>query len=279
MNPNVSCQNLANFPINVSFAFGGLLEDKVPLVCGGYTDQFKSEFGQSKCFTVESKEVRATLTQPRFYRAGVVISKLMLWGTGGTMTEYSTDLVSLNQNAKVGPELPIKFLEHCVTKINDTHVILIGGIGNAENQAQTLLVDISRNFSMSKGPSLNRGRYDFSCGSFQFNDKTIVIAAGGYDNINSVSTELWDLDPKHGWIKGPSLLEPCSGSSMVSSPNGQGVIILGCREQDHSQSFYQLYKDRSGMLSWRKMIQKLKYPRSDTVAMLVPDEIVSCEQQ
>ena len=91
-----------------------------------------------------------------------------------------------------------------------------------------------------------------------------------------MSTELWDLNPKHGWIKGPSLLEPCSGSSMVSSPNGQGVIVLGCRE--HSQSLYQLYKDeRSGMLSWRKMIQKLKYPRSDTVAMLVPDEIVTCK--
>ena len=90
------------------------------------------------------------------------------------------------------------------------------------------------------------------------------------------SLEIVD-DPDHGWIKGPSLLEPCSGSSMVLSPNGEGVIVLGCRE--HSQSFYQLYKDRSGMLSWRKMIQKLKYPRSDTVAMLVPDEIVSCEQQ
>ena len=78
VNPNVSCQNLANFPINVSFAFGGLLEDKVPLVCGGYNDQFKSEFGQSKCFTVGFKEVKATLTQPRFYGAGVVISKHIL---------------------------------------------------------------------------------------------------------------------------------------------------------------------------------------------------------
>ena len=76
-----------------------------------------------------------------------------------------------------------------------------------------------------------------------------------------------------GWLVGPKLLEPCSGSSMITSPFGEGVILLGCRE--HKEAFYEL-NNSNGILSWRKMKQQLKYPRSDTVAMLVPDELVSC---
>ena len=60
---------------------------------------------------------------------------------------------------------------------------------------------------------------------------------------------------------------------MVTSPNGQGVILLGC--ESDPKSLYEFTKI-NGELIWRKMVQELKYPRSYSLAMLVPDDLVTC---
>ena len=62
---------------------------------------------------------------------------------------------------------------------------------------------------------------------------------------------------------------------MITSPNGQGVILLGC--ESDPKSLYELTKTNGGELIWRKMVQELKYPRSYTLAMLVPDDLVTCK--
>ena len=268
---NITCKSLTNFPVQISQAFGGVLENNIPIVCGGWSDNYK--YAQSNCYIIGKEGIATTMSQPRFFGASAVISKDTLWITGGTLTEQSTDFIKFNQASEPGPDLPMKFLEHCMVKINENLVVLIGGIDN-QNQAQSLIVEVSKNFSMSQGPSLIQGRYDFSCGLFELNGNPAVIVAGGYDGFNSISTEIWvQNSSNNGWLVGPKLLEPCSGSSMITSPSGEGVILLGCRE--HKEAFYEL-NNSNGILSWRKMKQQLKYPRSDTVAMLVPDELVSC---
>ena len=62
---------------------------------------------------------------------------------------------------------------------------------------------------------------------------------------------------------------------MITSPNGQGVVLLGC--ESDPKSLYELTKINGGELIWRKMVQELKYPRSYTLAMLVPDDLVTCK--
>ena len=61
---------------------------------------------------------------------------------------------------------------------------------------------------------------------------------------------------------------------MVTSPDGQGVILLGC--YPNRESLYELRKNNDGILAWTKLPQKLKYPRESTLAMLIPDEMVLC---
>ena len=60
----------------------------------------------------------------------------------------------------------------------------------------------------------------------------------------------------------------------MTSPNGDGVILLGCNE--HRESFFEL-TSKNGHLEWSKMQQNLKYQRYSSVAMLVPDDLVTCE--
>ena len=61
---------------------------------------------------------------------------------------------------------------------------------------------------------------------------------------------------------------------MVTSPNEQGVILIGCDEQN--KSIYELINN-DGILSWKKMSQKLKYPnKSRPTVFFIPDDLVTC---
>ena len=66
----------------------------------------------------------------------------------------------------------------------------------------------------------------------------------------------------------------CRFPSMVTNPDGDGVILLGCYE--NQDTLYEL-KNLDGILTWKEMPQKLKYPRHSTVAMLIPDDLANCE--
>ena len=76
------------------------------------------------------------------------------------------------------------------------------------------------------------------------------------------------------FFKGPELPGPCLHSSMVTSPNKQGVILLGC--QENPNTIYELV-NINGTLYWRKMIQELKYPRSYLYAIPIPDHLTTCD--
>ena len=76
------------------------------------------------------------------------------------------------------------------------------------------------------------------------------------------------------YFSGPSLPTTCRFPTMVSNPDGRGVILLGFYvTQD---TLYEL-KNVDGILTWREMPQKFKYPRKSTVVMLIPDNLANCE--
>ena len=65
---------------------------------------------------------------------------------------------------------------------------------------------------------------------------------------------------------------------MITSPNGEGVILVGCFDMNnYSPNIYELIHE-NGNLIWKIKPQKLKYPRTLTVSMLIPDEITTCTQ-
>ena len=65
---------------------------------------------------------------------------------------------------------------------------------------------------------------------------------------------------------------------MVTSPNEQGVVLIGCKDENKSSRnrIYQLIQ-KKGKLQWEQMNQTLKYPRYKAVSMLISDEIATCE--
>ena len=61
----------------------------------------------------------------------------------------------------------------------------------------------------------------------------------------------------------------------MTSPNGQGTIMLGCYR--NPEQIYEMKWNHNGAsLQWSVMKQTLKYPKYETVAMLIPEEFTNC---
>ena len=198
-NPSNICENLPDFPITVEGSVGGLIQNDIPLICGGWNITHNM-----KCYSIGAKEnLEVNLIQRRHYSGGIIINN-NLWITGGISPKTSEFILS-NGTSIEGPKLPIDLLYHCATKINDSFVLLTGG---ADTMGQVLIVDAEQNFKMEKGPSLLTERHSHACGTFIHQEKLWVVVVGGtngYDILNT--TELWDPSSDQGWIKGISFLQ------------------------------------------------------------------------
>ena len=62
---------------------------------------------------------------------------------------------------------------------------------------------------------------------------------------------------------------------MITSPDGKGVIVLGCLQ--NPEAIYKMTSDIFGDLQWTKLQQTLKYPRFDRpVISYINESLVSC---
>ena len=65
---------------------------------------------------------------------------------------------------------------------------------------------------------------------------------------------------------------------MVTSPDGKGVILIGCVENGQvTETIYELSAAPNRTLIWNKMLQKLQFPRMNAAVMPIPDELTKCE--
>jgi hypothetical protein len=65
------------------------------------------------------------------------------------------------------------------------------------------------------------------------------------------------------------------GASLLPSPDGQGVIVIGGYSFGDESSIYKLICDQLEC-KWSEMEQQLKIARLLSVAMLIPDTLTNC---
>ena len=66
-----------------------------------------------------------------------------------------------------------------------------------------------------------------------------------------------------------------AGSSMVTSPSGKGIILIGGYNEDTNEYSDKLIEFRSTSMTWVVLGHKLQYPRADHVAMPIPEKYYS----
>ena len=77
---------------------------------------------------------------------------------------------------------------------------------------------------------------------------------------------------------GPNLPYTVGKSQMVTSPDGNGIILIGGQHDYHTTAkILELRRDTNGWASsWTTMKQKLKYARNQHVAIPIPNEFTMC---
>ena len=133
------------------------------------------------------------MNEKREFATSVVLPNGTLFILGGEYGDNSlttTEVLVDNDYFDYGIDLPEEFYKHCAVLVNSTHLIIAGGLSDAEAKNSTYLLDIDSG-SWDRTDDLIAARYWHSCGLVG-NDK--VVAAGGYNGADYLaSTEIFNL--------------------------------------------------------------------------------------
>ena len=186
-------------------------------------------------------------------------------------------------------DLPMQSFDHCLVKIYDSLLFVIGGLSElnpAIPTANTYFFNVYYNLWLS-GPSINKPRSRHACGVMDWlNPDTnvtqkYVVVAGGDDGqrlvTNSVEILSFDdyLDNNEvGWQTGPNLPRALSRGRMAEYNNS--VFHLGGWEQGSWGNGTYIYKLSNPGGPWVLMSQRLKVLRDTFVTFLIPDDLTYC---
>ena len=88
------------------------------------------------------------------------------------------------------------------------------------------------------------------------------------------SIEILD-EGSNAWRYGPELPFPMAGTGLVEDPSG-GVVLMGGRKQQYGDDLDIILRLSDTMDKWVVMPQKLERPRSEHVAIPIPDHLTNC---
>jgi hypothetical protein len=209
VNPLNRCQLMyPDYPFDkVGGSVGGLLNNNIPLICGGFRDiMYRKMNGKylDDCFAIHPVAIQLKLSEPRAWGASIVLDGQTLWITGGVLntsrTTKTTEYVGLD-GTRPGPDLPLELQGHCLVAINATTLLLTGGITiEYYKSAATYFFSIEDQV-WTAGPPLMIGRYVHSCAVFNLDNQMTVIVTGGYDSNYLSSSELLIIG-SDAWTQG-----------------------------------------------------------------------------
>ncbi len=296
-NPNLICDNLPDFPIGMIRAIGHLYAKTTPIVCGGAWT--------SDCFTFYHGNwmFSSSLNERRIHTASAIFSNssneeddIILITGGLNVNDAFSPLSSVESfdgkiwNQIIFASLPTTLYSHCMVKIDNSLLFLIGGVieNTPDASSNTYFFDVLNNQWIS-GPQLNIKRYEHSCGVIHWTNpnngiaQAVVVVAGGINTKGNAisSVELLFLDEyktnKQGWTLGPNLPQSIYAAKMTEF---QDRLILvggiGNFETDNRRLYQLSTTHDGGPWFWTELKQILKEGRNSAVSFLIPDEIVNC---
>ena len=172
--------------------------------------------------------------------------------------------------------MPFTIGAHSMVQYDEKTIYIIGGVQNELTSNKTWIVDPTKEFQIREGPSLNEKRYRHCCAKMTLNGKTVLVVAGGgnhnenhynsrTENLDSV--EILDPTGNNIWTKGPNLPMKLIEMTMVTSPSGKGVIVMGVKALFELSESSEL----SESLEWVTLEQTLEQSRNFIVVPISDD--------
>jgi len=205
--------NIPVFPESSSHGVGSYTSDGVH-ICGS------GRPASCNLLTATGYKDMPAMMNKRAYAASI-LTKQGWWvtgGYGGNQFPYqylaTTELWSNNQWQE-HVSLPVAMVGHCMTSVNQSHIIITGGeiAGIIENDPVYLYSSYlySEETGFTRIQDMKRPRGSHGCSVINDN---VVVVAGGYGAGNK--TEYLDLTTLT-WSDGPEVLELVGGAVMTGS--------------------------------------------------------------
>ena len=109
---------------------------------------------------------------------------------------------------------------------------------------------------------MNIDRYMHGCATFKSGGKTYAIVAGGYSIVQGgmSSVEFLNLSDEGGeWVEGPSMPRELMEFSMMTSPDGDGVLAVGgISGSDYQSSILKMTCGDDLNCEWTELDSKLE---------------------
>ena len=273
-------------------AVAGLSLDcsKTPFIGGGRasTSVYNK---QTNFFTYGTWQTLTRFTVPRYFPG---LSKITFTNgtttqvvTGGTTngppngTFYSTNTIDVLTSSgwiQYAPSVPVTIYSHGQVTLDQSNIMLIGGIQNEINYQPNTYVHNFDTATWSQGPPLQTGRNGHRCCRMPVsstNNTMGTICVGG---INSGSPALTSseilIDGASLWYYGPVFPRPITASQAVDSPSGGCCMVGG---YPNSNGVYNSITCLQYLSSaWIDLPQTLQTPRYAHVAITVPSSTFNC---
>ena len=182
-----------------------------PILCGGFDE---SDNFLDTCISYQDSKWSQShlMVEKRSFAAEVKIDSTTFWILGG-MDYYdnyyvfwaSTEFIIQGQtNGVSGPELPYSLRGMCAVKLSENEIFVIGGLeGYNSYKNEVWIYDPQNEFARTQGPSLTTERAYHSCSTMRDGEKTVIIAAGGWNIGYLNSVEIYDPND-NTWHSGKS---------------------------------------------------------------------------
>ena len=186
-------------------------------MCGGVLAP-KEEFS-NQCFIHDfsTNEWRSLSNmregEGRAFASSVVLNDA-LWITGRASHGQGKITLFIYPSGKVvqGPDLPSKVTAHCMVKLHDGKIMILGGDQDYDlSTTQVLIYDPKSNYSLSKGPPLLYATFTAACTVFNspmHNGRPVILVTGGFNWYNAsqpgsfnpiFTSQIFDYTHRDSW--------------------------------------------------------------------------------
>jgi len=243
------------------------------------------------CYVVGRPDItNIKLMTSRAFGYGLTLPDMSLWIAGG-LADYievnSTEIIRGNEKATRGPDLPVSVGYHCMTLVDDSTAMLIGGYikEDSEYTGRTFFYSFQTQ-RWDEGPSMTHRRGYLGCGSFQsqfHGDSLVTVAMGGWDGGRHIYDDsellVHDFDCA-SWMEGPVMPQNLFQMSTMTNTKQNGLLVVGGYSKGIGEmsTLYELTCPSSGC-QWSLLDQKLQVPRCKHVAFLIYDTVFDCDKR
>jgi hypothetical protein len=184
---NSACEDLQNYPIPTRGSVGGLIDNKIPMVCGGK--------GVEECYQYNQGQWQpsAPMLEVSFHSTCMATSPYHnsthnFFVLGGQPPATSIEVLTTNGWEMVS-RLPKVFFHNCILNLDDKSIILIAGAVDNNWYSKETYIYNTLTDAWTTGPSLANGRYAHGCEKIpesSQSNREVIIAVGGMGSPQTV---------------------------------------------------------------------------------------------